>query len=37
VLTGSGRTAADVFRRRLCEWLLTEIVGLGWAESDGEA
>ena len=39
VLTTAGRTAADgIFRRHaLCEWLLTEIVGLGWAESDQEA
>jgi DtxR family Mn-dependent transcriptional regulator len=39
VLTGPGRAAADgIFRRHaLCEWLLTEIVGLGWAESDVEA
>jgi DtxR family Mn-dependent transcriptional regulator len=39
VLTTAGRTAADgIFRRHaLCEWLLTEIVGLGWAESDVEA
>jgi DtxR family Mn-dependent transcriptional regulator len=39
VLTSSGRTAADgIFRRHaLCEWLLSEIVGLGWAESDEEA
>ncbi len=39
VLTAGGRTAADgIFRRHaLCEWLLTEIVGLGWAESDEEA
>jgi DtxR family Mn-dependent transcriptional regulator len=38
-LTGAGRAAADgIFRRHaLCEWLLTEIVGLGWAESDVEA
>ena len=38
-LTMAGRTAADgIFRRHaLCEWLLTEIVGLGWAESDAEA
>jgi DtxR family Mn-dependent transcriptional regulator len=38
-LTMAGRTAADgIFRRHaLCEWLLTEIVGLGWAESDVEA
>jgi DtxR family Mn-dependent transcriptional regulator len=39
VLTEAGRAAADgIFRRHaLCEWLLTEIVGLGWAESDVEA
>jgi DtxR family Mn-dependent transcriptional regulator len=39
VLTSAGRAAADgIFRRHaLCEWLLTEIVGLGWAESDVEA
>jgi DtxR family Mn-dependent transcriptional regulator len=39
VLTGPGRAAADgIFRRHaLCEWLLIEIVGLGWAESDVEA
>ncbi len=39
VLTTAGRTAADgIFRRHaLCEWLLTEVVGLGWAESDREA
>jgi DtxR family Mn-dependent transcriptional regulator len=39
VLTEAGRAAADgIFRRHaLCEWLLTEIVGLGWAESDIEA
>ena len=38
-LTPAGRTAADaIFRRHaLCEWLLSEIVGLGWAESDKEA
>jgi DtxR family Mn-dependent transcriptional regulator len=38
-LTTSGRAAADgIFRRHaLCEWLLSEIVGLGWAESDVEA
>src|SRR4051812_13093782 len=38
-LTKAGRAAADgIFRRHaLCEWLLTEIVGLGWAESDAEA
>jgi DtxR family transcriptional regulator, Mn-dependent transcriptional regulator len=39
VLTGPGRAAADgIFRRHaLCEWLLSEVVGLGWAESDEEA
>jgi DtxR family Mn-dependent transcriptional regulator len=39
VLTESGRAAADgIFRRHaLCEWLLSEVVGLGWAESDEEA
>lgn len=39
VLTPAGRTAADaIFRRHaLCEWLLSSIVGLGWAESDEEA
>jgi DtxR family transcriptional regulator, iron-dependent repressor len=38
-LTTAGRAAADaIFRRHaLCEWLLSEIVGLGWAESDREA
>jgi DtxR family transcriptional regulator, Mn-dependent transcriptional regulator len=38
-LTDAGRTAADaIFRRHaLLEWLLTEVVGLGWAESDEEA
>jgi DtxR family Mn-dependent transcriptional regulator len=38
-LTRRGRTAADtVFRRHaLLEWLLTKVVGLGWAESDEEA
>jgi DtxR family transcriptional regulator, Mn-dependent transcriptional regulator len=38
-LTAAGRTAADaIFRRHaLCEWLLSEIVGLGWAASDQEA
>jgi DtxR family Mn-dependent transcriptional regulator len=38
-LTPAGRAAADgIFRRHaLCEWLLTEFVGLGWAESDVEA
>ncbi len=39
VLTDAGRTAADgIFRRHaLCEWLLSAVVGLGWAESDEEA
>jgi DtxR family Mn-dependent transcriptional regulator len=38
-LTKAGRTAADgLFRRHaLLEWLLTSVVGLGWAESDDEA
>lgn len=38
-LTRAGRAAADtIFRRHaLCEWLLTAVVGLGWAESDVEA
>lgn len=38
-LTTPGRTAADaIFRRHaLMEWLLTSVVGLGWAESDEEA
>ena len=38
-LTTAGRTAADsIFRRHaLLEWLLTSVVGLGWAESDEEA
>jgi len=38
-LTKAGRTAADgIFRRHaLLEWLLIEMVGLGWAESDEEA
>ncbi|HEY6012535.1 MAG TPA: metal-dependent transcriptional regulator, partial [Candidatus Limnocylindrales bacterium] len=38
-LTTAGRAAADaIFRRHaLCEWLLSEVVGLGWAESDKEA
>jgi DtxR family Mn-dependent transcriptional regulator len=38
-LTSAGRTAADaIFRRHaLCEWLLSQVVGLGWAESDQEA
>ncbi|HVA88141.1 MAG TPA: metal-dependent transcriptional regulator [Candidatus Saccharimonadales bacterium] len=39
VLTDPGRSAADsIFRRHaLLEWLLTEVIGLGWAESDEEA
>ncbi len=39
VLTETGRTAAErTFRRHaLSEWLLTEVVGLGWAEADEEA
>ncbi|HVM25321.1 MAG TPA: metal-dependent transcriptional regulator [Candidatus Limnocylindrales bacterium] len=38
-LTGPGRTAAErTFRRHaLSEWLLTEVIGLGWAEADEEA
>lgn len=38
-LTDAGRVAADaIFRRHaLIEWLLTAVVGLGWAESDEEA
>jgi DtxR family transcriptional regulator, iron-dependent repressor len=38
-LTVAGRAAADaIFRRHaLIEWLLTSVVGLGWAESDQEA
>jgi DtxR family Mn-dependent transcriptional regulator len=38
-LTDAGRAAADaIFRRHaLLEWLLIEMVGLGWAESDEEA
>ncbi len=38
-LTKAGRAAADgIFRRHaLLEWLLTSLVGLGWAESDEEA
>src|SRR5918999_1699587 len=38
-LTDTGRTAAErTFRRHaLAEWLLTEVVGLGWAEADEEA
>ena len=39
VLTPAGRTTADaIFRRHaLCEWLLSSVIGLGWAESDLEA
>jgi DtxR family Mn-dependent transcriptional regulator len=39
VMTPAGRAAADaIFRRHaLLEWLLTGVVGLGWAESDAEA
>jgi DtxR family transcriptional regulator, Mn-dependent transcriptional regulator len=38
-LTTQGRAAADaIFRRHaLLEWLLTSVIGLGWAESDEEA
>lgn len=38
-LSGEGREAADtIFRRHsLMEWLLTRVLGLGWAESDEEA
>ncbi len=38
-LTDPGRSAAErTFRRHaLAEWLLTEVVGLGWAEADEEA
>jgi len=38
-LSAAGRAAADaIFRRHaLVEWLLTAVVGLGWAESDDEA
>jgi DtxR family transcriptional regulator, iron-dependent repressor len=38
-LTPAGRAAADaIFRRHaLIEWLLSSVVGLGWAESDEEA
>src|SRR5688500_9747700 len=39
VLTTAGRAAADAIfhRHALLEWLLTSVVGLGWAESDEEA
>jgi DtxR family Mn-dependent transcriptional regulator len=38
-LSPAGQAAADgIFRRHaLVEWLLTSILGLGWAESDDEA
>jgi DtxR family Mn-dependent transcriptional regulator len=38
-LTDTGRATAErTFRRHaLAEWLLTEVVGLGWAEADEEA
>jgi DtxR family Mn-dependent transcriptional regulator len=38
-LTDRGRAAAErTFRRHaLSEWLLTEVIGLGWAEADEEA
>ena len=38
-LTDAGRTAAErTFRRHaLAEWLLTEVVGLRWADADEEA
>ncbi len=38
-LTDEGRSAAErTFRRHaLSEWLLTEVIGLGWAEADEEA
>ena len=38
-LTEAGRAAADtIFKRHaLLEWLLTAVIGLGWAESDEEA
>jgi DtxR family Mn-dependent transcriptional regulator len=38
-LTDRGRRTADVIFRRhaLLEWLLTQVIGLGWAESDEEA
>jgi len=38
-LTPAGRAIADgIFRRHaLLEWLLTSVIGLGWAESDDEA
>src|SRR5918992_3175608 len=38
-LSERGRTAAErTFRRHaLAEWLLTEVIGLGWADADEEA
>ncbi|HEY8169564.1 MAG TPA: metal-dependent transcriptional regulator [Candidatus Limnocylindria bacterium] len=38
-LTSAGQEAAErTFRRHaLSEWLLTEVIGLGWAEADEEA
>ncbi len=38
-LTANGQDMADtIFRRHaLLEWLLTRVIGLGWAESDEEA
>ncbi len=38
-LTAEGRAVADaIFRRHaLVEWLLTGVIGMGWAESDHEA
>ena len=38
-LTEAGRAAAErTFRRHaLSEWLLTEVIGLGWADADEEA
>ena len=38
-LTDAGRATAErTFRRHaLSEWLLTEVIGLGWAEADEEA
>ncbi len=39
VLTAAGRAVADaIFKRHaLIEWLLTGVIGMGWAESDQEA
>ena len=38
-LTQTGRLEADIIFRRHCllEWLLTGVIGMGWAESDEEA